>query len=193
MDEPNAWGTSRSLVLVVVLALHLEMLALLVMASRTRNSVASTEHPIDLMFLPPTKVPRVRAENIRPERLSTDVAIALAPPVLNSSAQSGPSSAPDGHGSAVNWVAEAHRAVRAFEIRRDHPPNSAMSVSSARDEWWSSEHHAGDRFKTASGDWIVWLDANCYQVASWHSNATVLNASPPQTVCPAQSGTPRDD
>jgi hypothetical protein len=193
MDEPNAWGTSRSIVLVVVLALHLAMLALLVMASRTRNVGASTEQPIEVMFLPPMKVPKVRAENTRPQHLSTNIAIALAPPVLNSSSESGPSSAPDGHGSAVNWAAEAHRAVRAFEIRRDQPSNSAMSVSSSWDEWWPRQHHAGDKFKTASGDWIVWVNANCYQVASWHSNATVLNASPPQTVCPAQSGTPRDD
>jgi hypothetical protein len=193
MDEPNPWGTSRSIALLVVLALHVAVLALFVAASRTRNIAASTEHSIEIMVLPPTKAPRVRSENIRPQRLSTNIAIGLAPPVLNSSSQSGPSSGPDGRGSAVNWSAEAHRAVRAFEIRRDHPANSAMSVSSIRDEWWPHEHHAGDRFKTASGDWIVWVNANCYQVASWHSNATVLNASPPQTICPAQSGAPRDD
>src|ERR1700737_5198232 len=106
MDEQKAWGTSRSIVLFVVLALHLAMLGLLVVASRTRNIAASTEHPIELMFLPPTKVPKVRAENTRPQHLSTNIAIALSPPVLNSSSESGPSSAPDGHGSAVNWAAE---------------------------------------------------------------------------------------
>jgi hypothetical protein len=193
MDEPNAWGTSRSIVLLVVLALHLAMLVLFVVASRTRNIAASTAHSIEIMVLPPTKAPKVRAENVRPQRLSTNIAMGLAPPVLNSSSQAGPSSGPDGRGSAVNWAAEAHRAVRAFEIRRDRPPNNAMSVSSLWDEWWPREHHAGDRFKTDSGDWIVWVNADCYQVASWHSNATVLNASPPQTICPAHSGTPRDN
>jgi hypothetical protein len=193
MDEPKAWGTSRSIVLIAVLALHLAMLALLVLASRTRNIVASTEHSVELMFLPPTKAPKVRAENIRPQHLSTNIAIALAPPVLNSSSLSGPSSAPDGHGSAVNWAAEAHRAVRAFEIRRDHPPTSAISITSSWDEWWQRQHHAGDRFKTDNGDWIVWVNASCYQVASWHANATVLNASPPRTVCPAQGAPPREE
>jgi hypothetical protein len=193
MDEPKAWGTSRSIILFVVLGLHLAMLALLVMASRTRTIGAATERSVEVMVLPPTKAPRVRAENIRPQRLSTNIAIGLAPPEFNSSSQSGPSSAPDGHGSAVNWAAEAHRAVRAFEIRRDHPPNSAVSVSSSWDEWWKRQHHAGDQFKTDSGDWIVWVNANCYQVASWHANATVLNSSPPRTVCPAHGGPPRDD
>jgi hypothetical protein len=157
------------------------------------GGIPNPEHSIELMFFPPTKAPMVRAENTRPQHLSTDIAIALAPPVLNSSSQSGPSSAPNGRGPAVNWAAEAHRAVRAFEIRRDQPPNSAISVSSLWDEWWPREHHAGDRFKTDSGDWIVWINANCYQVAGWHSNATAFGATPPQTICPAQSGTPRGD
>jgi hypothetical protein len=191
MDEPNAWGTQRSIILFAVVALHLAMLALLVTASRTRSVAASAARPIELMLFPPTKVPKVRAEHIRPERVSTDIAIALAPPALNSSPQSGPSSAPDGRGSAVNWAAEAHRAIRAFEIRRDRPPNSAISVSSPWDEWWPHEHHAGDQFKTDSGDWIVWINANCYQIASWHSNA--MGASPPRTICPPQRRTPRDD
>lgn len=190
MDEPHTWGAQRSIILLSVLALHLAMLALLVVASRTRTVAASAERPIEVMLFPPAKVPKVRAENIRPERLSTDIAIALAPPTFDSSSQSGSSSAPDGRGSAVNWAAEAHRAVRAFEIRRDRPPNSAISVSSSWDEWWPREHHAGDQFKTDSGDWIVWINANCYQVASWRSSAPAFGASPPQTICRAENGTP---
>ena len=191
MDDPNVWGKSRTIILFAVLALHLAILALLVATSRTLSIGVSTEHSIEVMILPPLKVPKVRAENTRPQRLSTNIAIALAPPVLNSSLQSGPSSSPDGHGSAVNWSAEAHRAVRAFEIRRDQPPSSAISVSTSLDEWWPREHHAGDQFKTDGGDWIVWINANCYQIASWHSNA--IGASPSRTVCQPRSGTPRSD
>jgi hypothetical protein len=191
MDEPHTWGTQRSIILLSVLALHLATLALLVAASRTRTISASAERSIELMLFPPTKIPKVRAENIRPQRLSTDIAIALAPPTFNSSSQSGSSSAPDGRGSAVNWAAEAHRAVRAFEIRKGRPPNSAISVSSSWDEWWPGEHHAGDQFKTDSGDWIVWINADCYQVASWHSSAPTFGASPPPTICRGESGAPR--
>ena len=184
MDDANVWRKSRPIILLVVLALHGAILALLVAASRTVNIALPTEHSIEVMLIPPTKVPKVRAENTRRERLSTNIAIALAPPVLNSSLQSGASSSPDGHGSAVNWAAEAHRALRAFEIRRDQPPSSAISVSSSLDDWWPGEHRAGDQFKTDSGDWIVWINANCYQIASWHSNA--MSASPPLTICPAR-------
>jgi hypothetical protein len=191
MDDANISGKSRPVILIVVLALHLAILALLVAASRTVSIAVPAEHSIEMMLLPPVKVHRVRAENTRPERLSTNIAIGLAPPVLNSSLQSGSSSSPDGHGSAVNWAAEAHRALRAFEIRRDQPPSSAISVSTSMDDWWPGEHHAGDQFKTDSGDWIVWINANCYQIASWHSNA--MGASPPRTICPPQRRTPRDD
>jgi len=191
MDDANAWGKSRPIILFVVLALHLAIVALLVAASRTLTVGVSKEHSIEVMLIPPTKVPKVRAENARPQRLSTNIAIALAPPVLNSSLQSGPSFSPDGRGSAVNWAAEAHRALRAFEIRRDQPPSSAISVSSSLDDWWPGEHHVGDQFKTDSGDWIVWINANCYQIASWHSNA--MSASPARTICPPQRRAPRDD
>jgi hypothetical protein len=191
MDDANPLGKSRPTIFFAVLALHLAILALLVSASRTLSVGVSTEHSIEVMLIPPTKAPKVRAENTRPERLSTNIAIALAPPALNSSLQSGASSSPDGHGSAVNWAAEAHRALRAFEIRRDQPPSSAISVSSSLDDWWPGEHHAGDQFKTDSGDWIVWINANCYQIASWHSNA--IGASPSRTVCQPRSGTPRSD
>jgi hypothetical protein len=191
MDDANPLGKSRPIILCVVLALHLAIVALLVAASRHLSVGVPTEHSIEVMLIPPAKVPKVRAENTLPQRLSTNIAVALAPPALNSSLQSGASSAPDGHGSAVNWAAEAHRALRAFEIRRDQPPSSAISVSSALDDWWPGEHRAGDRFKTDSGDWIVWINANCYQIASWHSNA--MGASPPRTICPPQRRTPRDD
>jgi hypothetical protein len=193
MDEPNVWRKSRSIILLVVLALHLTLVALLVAESRTLSLAVPAEPSIEVTLIPPVKAPKVRAENIRPERLSTNIAIALAPPVLTSSSQSGPSSAPDGHGSAVNWAAEAHRALRAFEIRRDQPPNSAMSVSSPLDEWWPRDHHAGDQIKTESGDWIVWINADCYQIASSRSNATTLGASSSRTICPTKRGTPRGD
>ena len=174
-------------------------LVLLLAGSRTLNIVESPEHPIEIVALPPIQPPKVVVENNRPQRLSTDIAVALAPPLLNSSMQSGTSiqsgtsSAPDGRGSGVNWIAEAHRAVRAYEIRKNQTSNSALSVSSSLDELGFREHHAGDQMKTASGDWIVWIDDNCYQVASWRSNATASGAVSPQTICRNPGPSPHGD
>jgi hypothetical protein len=174
------------------LALHLATLALILANSRL-TMAESAQHPVELMVLPPVKAPKLRVDNTRPQRLSTDIAVSLAPPLLNSSLQTGPSSAPDGRGAAVNWTAEAHRAVRAYEIRRNQSANSALSVSSSLDELGSREHHAGDQLKTASGDWIVWISDDCYQIASWRSNASASSAISPQTVCRNPGAAPHGD
>jgi hypothetical protein len=188
MGESSGWRVPKFAIFLVILAVHLALVALLVMKSRTLPAGAASERPIEVMLLPHTKVPRVRAENTRPQ-LKTDLAIALSPTLLNSSTDSGPGAAHDGRGSPVNWTAEAHRAVRAYEIRRDQPPSAAAAVSSPWDGWWPRRgHHAGDRYKTDSGDWIVWIDANCYQIASWHAGAIAANTNPPRTICPAENG-----
>jgi hypothetical protein len=189
-DESNFWGARRSITLCLVLALHVALIALLVTGSRTSTTFSSADPPIELMLLPPTEVPKEHPLRARLQHLSADPSIALVPPVLNSPSSSAPASnsGSDGTGGAVNWAAEAHRALRAFEIRRDQPPTSATSVSSVWDDWWPRQkHHAGEQYKTASGDWIVWINANCYQVASWHSGAPVLGETQPPTICPDES------
>jgi hypothetical protein len=175
--------TLRATVLFIVLAVHWATLALLLVHSRTLHVAGTAEPAVELLVLPPVKPPELKFENTRPQRLSTNIVVALAPPALDSSFQMGPGSAPDGRGAAVNWVAEAHRAVRAFEIRNHQTTNSALSVSSSLDVSGSREHHAGDELKTAGGDWIVWINANCYQIASWHSDAPAVGAISPKTIC----------
>jgi hypothetical protein len=194
VGEPSLWGSSRSITLVVVVALHLALIALLVMGSRTSRVLASTNAPIELIFLPPMNVPKLRIDNGRPRHLSPNLAISVGPPMLNSPFPSAPSSGTNGGGPGVNWAAEAHRAIKAFEIRRDQPARNATLGSSPWDGWWPPRpHRAGDRFKTESGDWIVWINANCYEVASWHAGAPAHDATPPQTFCIADPGAPTGD
>src|SRR5258708_12835523 len=106
------------------------------------------------------------------------------------------SSGTDGDGAAVNWAAEAPRAVQAVEIRRNHPPSVAISSSTLWTDWWPREHHAGDRFKTESGDWIVWIRASCYQIATGGSDAfgssqsQIVSTGQPQTTTTDRLPTP---
>jgi hypothetical protein len=173
----------RPAVFIVVLAFHLAVLALLLAAFRTQGSSALPEHPLQLVFVAPAKPLTVVVENNPPPRLSRNIAIApLTAPAIDASPQIGALSASDSHGTGVNWIAEAHRAVRAFEIRNSQTHNSALSVSSTLDERGLGEHHAGDRSKTDSGDWIVWINADCYKIAGWHSDSSV-GAIAPQTIC----------
>jgi hypothetical protein len=175
--------TLRLTVFIMVLLLHLGTLAVLLAHSQTERSPGIDDRAIELLALPPVEPPKVKFDHTRVQPWSTNIVVALAPSVLNSSSQSGPGSALDGRGPTVNWAAEAHRAVRAFEIRGHQTKNSALSVSSSLDETGSREHHAGDQLKTSSGDWIVWINANCYQIASWHSDAPDFSAISPKIIC----------
>src|SRR6202166_3280104 len=190
MGESNVWGAQRFVTLFVVLALHLAVFALLMLISPTRMPSAAANDSVELMLFPPPKAPKVRFENARPQRLHADTAITVTLPGLTAPSLSPPSSGTDGNASAVNWAAEAHRAVQAFEIRRNHPPNVAIS-SSPWSDWWPREHHAGERYKTESGDWIVWISSSCYQIA--RAGPGAFGSTPPQTVCPFQPDKSRSD
>jgi hypothetical protein len=187
MDDSNGWGLSRYVTVLVVVTLHLALFVALVMTSGTRGLPAPADHAVELLFLPPVNLPKVRSENARPRRLSGDTAITIAPPVPiespSPSLSPRPASSSDGGGSGVDWAAEARRALQAFEIRKNQPRgNNSISSKPGEDNWWpKTQHHAGERFKTANGDWIVWINASCYQLASSGPSAYAL---PPQTVCP---------
>lgn len=196
MDESHDWGLPRYLTLFIVLALHVVVLAVLLMAPAPQYRLSLLDQPVELLFLPPPNVPKVRAENSHPQRLSGDTAIWVAPLVLGAASLSptSPSAASAGNGSGVDWQAEARRAVQAFEIRKRQPSSdSSLSGSPAEEHWWPrAHHHAGEQYKTANGDWIVWINASCYQIASSAANAAI-GVMLPQTICPGEYSTARGD
>jgi hypothetical protein len=190
MDESSKWGLPRYLTLIVVLSLHMALLAMLILGSRDAMLRESTNPPIELMVISPATLPKIRAENSRP-RLSGDTAISIAAPTLDSYSSSSVSGS-EGNGSGVNWAAEARRAVRAFDIRNHQTPiHDSLSSSPAEDDWWPrTQHRAGDQYKIANGDWIVWINPSCYQVASSGPSAYANDAVLPRTICPGKAGTP---
>ena len=188
MDESTGWGVSRYLTLLVVVTLHLALIAALMMTGRTGDLPTSTDYSVELLFLPPITFPRVRSENARPRRLSGDTAVTIALPIPialpSPSLSPRPASSSDGSGLGVDWAAEARRALRAFEIHNYQPPiNNAISRMPWEDNGWpQAQHQTGDRFKTANGDWMVWINASCYQLAS---SGPKPYAVLPQTICPS--------
>jgi hypothetical protein len=127
--------------------------------------------------------------------LKGDTAISIEPLMLGSdgTSQAPSAAASNGDGSGVDWRAEARRAVQAYEIRNHEPESSDLvSGSPAEDQWWPrSRHNAGDQYKTANGDWIVWINSSCYQIAIAGGSAYAPGAAGPRTVCPGTSGMPR--
>ncbi len=192
MPAPSVWRAPRFITLIVVAMAHLGLIALLLTASAFRRVPESSYRPIELVYIPTPPLPRIRADSGRPQRLRADIELSLVTPVLTSAPPSSPSSGTGSHGKGVDWLAEAHRAVLAYEIRRDHPAQNALSGRSPANDWWPQQGpHAGDRFKTDGGDWIVWISPDCYKVASWHSTDPGRDASAPQIICPGKLGESR--
>jgi hypothetical protein len=195
MDESRRWDFSRYTILTIVLALHLALVIMLAQASRIAAPAASMEQSVEVVFLPPPILPKVRSDNARPRRLRGDTAITVAPPDLDSLLPSGQSlSGSNGQGAGVDWAAEARRALQAFEIRAHRPPsNSSVSGGPAEDNWWPrGRHRVGEQYKTANGDWIVWINDNCYQIALSGPGTSAAADTQPQTICPASSGASRN-
>jgi hypothetical protein len=185
--KSSVWRARRGIILIAVAMLHAGLIAVLMMANAVRRSPEASYGPVQLVYIPSTPLPRVRADSGRPERLRADIALSLVSPMLTSAPPSAPSSGNGSHGLGVDWLAEAHRAVRAYEIRRDHPAQNELSGKSPSNDWWPQQGpHAGDQVKTETGDWIVWIDADCYKVASWHSAEAALDTGPPQIICPGK-------
>ncbi len=197
MDQSEGWGLRRYLALIAVLVLHLGVLLLLLLNSQTSVINQSTDEVVQLLSLPPKIPVKIYPEIPRPRRLNADepISLTLSVPDLTSLSPPPSASVADGRGRGVDWLAEKRRAVQAYEIRAHTPPTGEMLSGSPADEhWWPrSQHHAGEQFKTNSGDWIVWVSDNCYQVATAGPNPFTPGALLPLTVCPGNPGMARSE
>jgi hypothetical protein len=188
--ESSDGSASRWSAVIAVLALHLGVVALLLMERRSPPGFPSAAPAIEVMFLPPAKLPTARADGAHLQRLKVDTGISLAPPSLGSSWQSESAGGSNGGTPGVNWTAEARRAVKAFEIRRDQQVTHGTLGISLWDSWLARQpHHAGERLRTDSGDWIVWIDSDCYEVAHWHAGRPE-ETDPPVTTCVGDKAAP---
>ena len=190
MHDFPRWVARRFMTLLVVLAFHAAVIGMLLTTSMVGSASAPIARSVELLQLPPVTIPKVLAENPAPRRVVGVKARTLVLPALDSPMLSAASaSSSDGTGSGVDWAAEARRALQAYDIRQRQPANHhSISSDPVEEAWWpQGRHHAGDKFKTASGDWIVWISDNCYQVASPGLNSYVPGAVIAQSVCPAPS------
>ena len=86
--------------------------------------------------------------------------------------------------AGVDWAAEARRALKAYEIRSHRPPSN-NSVSGEPGDMWlrQQQHHVGDQVRTPTGDWVVRISADCYQVAKSGPSLDAVGTTLPQPVC----------
>jgi len=199
MDQSKGWGPARYAALIIVLAVHTAVVIVLMMTSSTQTYSWSADQPIVIMILPTPNAPKIVPEISRPRRLKADAAPSLTLPVLDLTGPAPPpgASISDGNGPGVDWRAEARRAVHAFEIRTYQPPGTSDSLSGslsgspAEEHWWPRlRHHAGEQFKLANGDWVVWLNSSCYQIANAGPRTDMPGALQSPTKCLSEGTTP---
>ena len=186
MPAIKGWGPRRYLTLLIVLCMHVLLVTLFLTVRPTHELLAVSNAPIQLLILPPAALPKVRSENLKPQRLNGETGITIAPPSLGySNSLAAAPSGSNGNGVGVDWAAEARRALQAYEIRSaQRASNNASSGPPTEDTWWpQGQHHAGEQYKNDTGDWIVWVDANCYQIARAGSSLAAPGTLMPQTHC----------
>jgi len=192
MKESIRRRTERYAAAATVLALHLVLIAALIMMPRTGKLAAATANTVEVLFVAPAKPPQLRVTANLPRR-GHRLALTVEPPVLESlsfPASPTPGSSANGEGTGVDWGAEARRALQAFEIRnRQHSASQSVSGRPEDDHWPPhAQHHAGERFKTENGDWMVWVDANCYEIAHAGSGAYAHVAPLTEPICQDHPG-----
>jgi hypothetical protein len=195
MLRSKGWYARRYVIFVAVLVLHVAIVALLAVISRA-PPVEPVPVAVQLVVFPPEPKPKILAASPRPHSALGAMAMSITAPDLPAVGNSPTAPGSGGHGSGVDWNAEARRAVQAFEIRRSGAAHNDPNPGSlAEDTWWPRvHHHAGEQYKTDSGDWIVWINAECYQIAN--SVPSLLSAPGtvlPRTICPGKSAKPRGD
>lgn len=190
MTDTKHWTVSRYAALAVVLMLHAGLIAVLLMMPRIRGLPAAQASAVELLVLAPITPPKARTMPAALQRLSGDAIKTIAVPVPDTPALPSTASAASpsmGDGSGVDWSAEARRALQAYDIRTNQLPGKrSVSARPEDDNGLPNTHRAGEPLKTASGDWIVWINANCYKIAT--SGPPVIGAALPETICRRHSG-----
>jgi hypothetical protein len=187
MKESIRPRTERYAAAATVLAVHLVLIAALIMMPPTGKLATATANAVELLYVAPAEPPRVRVTANLPRR-GQHLALTVEPPILESLSfpvSPAPGSSANGESTGVDWGAEARRALQAFEIR-NHQHSASQSVSGRpEDDHWPPrvQHHAGERFKTENGDWMVWVDANCYEIARAASGAAAHVAPLTEPIC----------
>jgi hypothetical protein len=193
MNESKHGPAPRYLTALLVATAHLVVIAALLMAPVNLSQVGFTEKSIQLLDVVPVQPPKVPNVTANLPRPGSNLNVKVEPPLLTSlsfPASPASGSAANGDGPGVDWAAEARRALQAFEIRNQQSSASkSVSDRPEDDHWRPGAHYAGEKFKNADGDWIVWLNANCYEIASAASGASAHIAPLTEPICRNSTGT----
>jgi hypothetical protein len=195
MDDRKTWRPSRYGVLLVVLALHVTVIALLIASSKTVRLWVPTAILIEVVSLPPATAQRVRTITAPSPPLemtrvtpSVDATLSLSPQLVP---------AVGTFGIPIDW-ADQVRTVADSVVANADTRESVLAPNPTPQKSIFPEppaHHAGEQHRLDTGEWIVFISDNCYQISSAIPTVpTALgNGLGPSTFCIDNSNTPRGD
>lgn len=193
MGQPTGLCPARFIMLVAVFALHFGLFTVLLVASRIRARVRLTEDVVTTLVFPPAFA---AARRVEPAHLTMRPALAPALPLSNAPTIE---PLPDVAPPVIDWAAEAQKSAAALASQAPadtHGKPGARGSSVPRPLFGSPAHHAGEQYKTESGDSIVWISDQCYLISS----LPVLGAPDvlsrlrgTMVACPGEGGTARGD
>jgi hypothetical protein len=194
MHERQRWTRSRYVALLAVLALHVAVLTVLVIAAKTRILTTPAAAPIELLILPQKPTPTIPPPPTLPDRRKQVPATPVAPPPDALTVVT-PDSTSDVAGPPIDWSQEAHNA--AARIAKDAPALNDRNPALQSNSPFAAPpaHHKGEQIPTADGRWIVYVSDDCYQVSKSMTSITnaTNNGMGLQTYCNRRSNKPRGD
>jgi hypothetical protein len=196
VEDTSDSRSPRFLILLGVIAIHAAIVSGLLAASRYPIDLTWQNRAVELFLVPPPntqlKGPSLSAMVLPPDRHlpplpSDDLTVVVPLPA---------SPTDDAAKRDVDWGEEVHRAAETAANEKSPFAAGEMpdSVSSSSSRFPAPRHHAGEQFKLDTGDWVVWISNDCYQVTEWAPRSAGWSGSSlPKTICPQPSKTPRDD
>ena len=156
----------RYIALIAVLAVHFVLVAVLSVGSRgrlpltARNDISTTI--VSLPTMPAkslTPVPDLRLAPLTPVTPFMPEAPSISMQALDSPPE------------PIDWQAEAHRAATTITNSNPPPPpteDRRKTASAHGPRPWvpKSTHHAGEQYKTITGDTVVWVSDKCFVKSS---------------------------
>ena len=194
MDDRKIWRPSRYGVLLVVLALHVTVIALLIASSNVRLSVP-TVTLIEVVFPPPATAQRVRTITAPSPPLevtrvtpSVDATLSLSPQLVP---------AVGTFGIPIDWADQVRTVADSVAANTDTRESVLAPGPTPQKSIFAEPpaHHAGEQHRLDTGEWIVFISDNCYQISSAIPTVPIAlgNGIGPSTFCIDNSNTPRGD
>ena len=185
----------RYIALIAVLAVHFVLVTVLLVASGGRPvSTGRDDVSTTIVSLPPSTKILSPVPDLRLAPLTTVTPFVPEAPSISIQALDGPP-------ESIDWRAEAHKAAGTIANSNPAPApteDRRKTASTHGPRPWipKSTHHAGEQYKTLTGDTVVWVSDKCF-VKSSGPLPTVPDFIARQlltsTVCPGSGHDARGD